>query len=80
MADLQTGLRGSQTLAPEVPEELLLPRHGSVRSLRAGGNATCCASDGRSSSRPPAIPIGDSVADLAWVGAFASGYRVPGGP
>ena len=46
MADLQTGLRGSAETwrsnppAPEVPEELLLPRRGSVRVEASGVAAT----------------------------------------
>jgi ABC-type multidrug transport system fused ATPase/permease subunit len=81
MADLQTGLRGSAETwrsnppAPEVPEELLLPRRGSVRSrLRAWRQRHLLrqrrAEEFFSASRNP--DRGLPVADRREVGAFAS--------
>ena len=81
MADLQTGLRGSAETwrsnppAPEVPEELLLPRRGSVRSrLRAWRQRHLLrqrrAEEFFAASRNP--DRGLPVADRREVGAFAS--------
>ena len=81
MADLQTGLRGSAETwrsnppAPEVPEELLLPRRGSVRvRLRAWRQRHLLrqrrAEEFFAASRNP--DRGLPVADRREVGAFAS--------
>ena len=81
MADLRTGLRGSAETwrsnppAPEVPEELLLPRRGSVRvRLRAWRQRHLLrqrrAEEFFAASRNP--DRGLPVADRREVGAFAS--------
>ena len=81
MADLQTGLRGSAETwrsnppAPEVPEELLLPRRGSVRvRLRAWRQRHLLrqrrAEEFFAASRNP--DRGLPVAGRREVGAFAS--------
>ena len=81
MADMQTGLRGSAETwrsnppAPEVPEELLLPRRGSVRvRLRAWRQRHLLrqrrAEEFFAASRNP--DRGLPVADRREVGAFAS--------
>ncbi|HEX7210147.1 MAG TPA: ABC transporter ATP-binding protein [Propionibacteriaceae bacterium] len=81
MADLQTGLRGSAETwrsnppSPEVPEELLLPKRGSVRSrLRAWRQRHLLrqrrAEEYFAASRNP--DRGLPVADRREVGAFAS--------
>ena len=81
MADLQTGLRGSAETwrsnppAPEVPEELLLPKRGSARArLRAWRQRHLLrqrrAEEFFAASRNP--DRGLPVADRREVGAFAS--------